>query len=126
MARKVLAAANSALRKYYLEEEFSFLPDTIKEDLKKICVVLAEKLNCTFVVGFEEDGTLYFETVRREDDFDFDEIGAELEIKRLRKEELELFRAIELWYVIFCTKEGEKAKQELLHRAAEAGKPMQA
>ena len=124
MARKVLAAANSEQQKYYLEGEFSFLPDVVKEDLKKICVVLAEKLRCTFIVGFEENGDLYFETVKREDDFDFDDIGAELEIKKIQREELELFRAIELWYTIFFTKEGELAKQELMHRAAEAGKPI--
>lgn len=124
MERKVLAAANSEQQKYYLEPEFSFLPPAIQEDLKKICVVLAEKLRCTFLVGFEENGDLYFETVKREDDFDFDEIGAELEIKRIQKEELELFRAIELWYVIFFTKEGELAKQELMHRAAEQGKTL--
>ena len=124
MARRVLAAANSAEQKYYLEPEFSFLPPAIQEDLKKICVVLAEKLRCTFIVGFEENGDLYFETIKREDDFDFDEIGAELEIKKIQKEELELFRAIELWYVIFFTKEGELAKMELQRRAAEEGKTL--
>lgn len=51
---------------------------------------------------------MYFETIKHEGDFDFDEIGAELEIKRLQKEELELFRAMELWYVLFCTKEGAR------------------
>ncbi len=124
MGRKVLAAANNREQKYYMEEEFSFLPDTIKEDLKKICVYLAEKLNCIFIIGFEESSDLYFETVKHEDDCDFDEIGAELEIKKIQKEELELFRAIELWYVIFFTKEGEKAKQELMARAAAEGKTL--
>ena len=89
-----------------MEEEFKFLPDTIKEDLKRICVYMAEKLNCTFLVGFDDNGDVYFETIKHEGDFDFDEIGAELEIKRLQKEELELFRAMELWYVLFCTKRG--------------------
>lgn len=124
MGRKVLAAANNLEQKYYMEEEFKFLPDAIKEDLKKICVYLAEKLNCTFLVGFEENGDLYFETVKHEGDCDFDDIGAELEIKKIQREELELFRAIELWYVIFFTKEGEKAKQELMARAAAEGKTL--
>ena len=124
MGRKVLAAANNREQKYYMEEEFQFLPDTIKEDLKKICVYLAEKLNCTFIIGFEESSDLYFETVKHADDCDFDEIGAELEIKKIQREELELFRAIELWYVIFFTKEGEKAKQELMARAAAEGKTL--
>ena len=87
-----------------MEEEFKFLPDTIKEDLKRICVYMAEKLNCTFLVGFDDNGDVYFETIKHEGDFDFDEIGAELEIKRLQKEELELFRAMEQWYVLFAQK----------------------
>ena len=124
MAKKILAAANNQEQKYFLEQAFQFLPDTIQKDLKRICIYMAEKLNCTFLVGFEENGDVYFETVRHEGDFDFDEIGAELEIKRLQKEELELFRAMELWYVIFCTKEGELAKQELMHRAQEDGRPL--
>ena len=47
MAKKILAAANNKEQKYFMEEEFKFLPDTIKEDLKRICVYMAEKLNCT-------------------------------------------------------------------------------
>lgn len=124
MANKVLAAANNKEQKYFMEEEFKFLPDAIKDDLKKICIMMAEKLNCTFVVGFDDNGDVYFETVKHEGDFDFDEIGAELEIKKLQKEELELFRAMELWYVLFFTKEGEPAKNELMRRAAEAGKTL--
>ena len=88
MAKKILAAANNKEQKYFMEEEFKFLPDTIKEDLKRICVYMAEKLNCTFLVGFDDNGDVYFETIKHEGDFDFDEIGAELEIKRLQKEEL--------------------------------------
>ena len=107
-----------------MEEEFKFLPDAIKDDLKKICIMMAEKLNCTFVVGFDDNGDVYFETVKHEGDFDFDAIGAELEINRLQKEELELSRAMELWYVIFFTKEGELAKQELMHSAAAEGKTL--
>ena len=133
MAKKILAAANNKEQKYFMEEEFKFLPDTIKEDLKRICVYMAEKLNCTFLVGFDDNGDVYFETIKHEGDFDFDEIGAELEIKRLQKEELSeaaffdrnrLFRAMELWYVLFCTKEGAPAKEELMRRAAAEGKTL--
>ena len=56
MAKKILAAANNKEQKYFMEEEFKFLPDTIKEDLKRICVYMAEKLNCTFLVGFDDNG----------------------------------------------------------------------
>lgn len=68
-----------------MEEEFKFLPDTIKEDLKRICVYMAEKLNCTFLVGFDDNGDVYFETIKHEGDFDFDEIGAELETNACKR-----------------------------------------
>ena len=66
MARKVIAAANNKEQKYFMEEEFKFLPDAIKDDLKKICIMMAEKLNCTFMVGFDDNGDIYFETVKHE------------------------------------------------------------
>ena len=59
MARKVIAAANNKEQKYFMEEEFKFLPDAIKDDLKKICIMMAEKLNCTFMVGFDDNGDIY-------------------------------------------------------------------
>ena len=85
MERKILAAANAEKQKYFLEPEFRELPESIQEEVRVICVLLAQKLNCTFLMGFDEAGELYFETVRREDDFDFDEIGAGLEIGALRR-----------------------------------------
>lgn len=122
MGKKVLAAANNREQKYFMEQEFQFLPDTIKEDLKRICVCVAEKLNCTFLVGFDEKGDVYFETVRHADDCDFDDIGAALEIKRLQKAELELFRAMELWYLFFCTEEGKPIKEEWMRQAKQEQK----
>ena len=75
MERKILAAANAEKQKYFLEPEFRELPESIQEEVRVICVLLAQKLNCTFLMGFDEAGELYFETVRREDDFDFDAQG---------------------------------------------------
>lgn len=117
MERKVLAAASYAEQKYFLEPEFQALTESIQEEVRVICVVLAQKLGCTFLMGFNEDGELYFETVKQEDDFDFDDIGAELEIKRLQREKKELLKALELWYAVYFTEEGEKIKEELLKKA---------
>lgn len=48
MAKKILAAANNKEQKYFMEEEFKFLPDTIKEDLKRICVYMGRKAELHF------------------------------------------------------------------------------
>lgn len=114
MDKKVLAAASYEKQKYYLEQEFSSLPEGIQEEIRVICVVLAQKLCCTFLIGFYENGELYFEVM--ENSFDFDEIGAELEIKALRNEKKELLKALKLWYLVFKTEEGEKIKKELLKK----------
>ena len=117
MEKKVLAAADCAAQKYFLEPAFAALPEQILEEVKTICIVLAQKLNCTFLIGFYENGEVYFETVQREDDFDFDQIGAELEIKRLQRQEAELFRALQMWYTVFFTKDGKQMREELLKNA---------
>lgn len=69
---------------------------------------------CTFVMGFYSDGDIYFDIVKSEDAIDFDDIGAELEIKEIRCEKSELLKALKIWYLIYKTPDGEKVKEELL------------
>ena len=59
MEWKILAAANAEKQKYFLEPEFRELPESIQEEVRVICVLLAQKLNCTFLMGFDEAGELY-------------------------------------------------------------------
>jgi hypothetical protein len=115
--KKLMAAASFDKQKYYLDEEFSSLPQGIKDELQTICVYLAEKLMCTFAVGFHtESGDVYFETIRSEEVLDFDDIGAELDIKALQKEKSELIKALKIWYLIYKTDKGEEIKKQLLEK----------
>ncbi len=116
MQDNILAAASYEKQKYYLEPKFQTLPENIQEEVRILCVSLAQKLECTFLMGFHEDGEVYFETVKGEDDFNFDEIGAELEIKELFRVKKELLGALKIWYTIFFTKNGEEVKKALLKR----------
>lgn len=112
----VLAAASYEKQKYYLETKFQALPEAIQEDVRIICVTTAQKLGCTFLMGFHQDGEIYFETVKQEDDFNFDEIGAELEIKEIIRTQKELIRALKVWYTVFFTEGGEQLKNTLLNQ----------
>lgn len=114
MKKIVLAAANYKKKKYYIAKEFEVLPKEIKDEIKIVCVLTAQKLFCTFVIGFLEEGDIYFDIVKDESDLDFDDIGAELEIKEIRKKKTELLNALKLWYVVFQTKEGEKIAKKLI------------
>lgn len=114
MDKKVLAGASREKQKYFFDPEFNDLPDAIKLDVKNICIVMAERLGCTFIICFEESGDIVFEIVENEGDIGFDDIGAELEIKSLKSEKKELIKSLKLWYVINKTNEGKKFKEELL------------
>lgn len=115
--KKILAVASYEKQKYYLEQAFQALPASIQEEVRVLCVLLAQKLMCTFVVGFYEDGQVYFETVLREDDFNFDDIGAQLEIKEIYRKKKDLLASLSLWYRIYFTEEGYKLKQEIAEEA---------
>lgn len=117
MEKIILAAASFEKQKFYWNPEFANIPEGIQEEIKVVCVVLAQKLNVTFVTGFYEDGDIYFEIIKPEGISDFDDIGAELEIKLLKKEKEELIKSLKLWYVIFRTEEGETIKIELLEKS---------
>lgn len=105
--KRVLAAASHEKQKYFFEPQFEGIPQEIQEDIKAICVIGAEKLACTFLIGFEADGTVYFQTIAQENDFSFDDIGAELEIKELCRKHKDLLEALKLWYVVFQSEKGK-------------------
>lgn len=113
MEKKVLAAASFEKKKYYFAEEFSALPLEIQQEVQILCVTAANQLMCTFVLGFFPTGDLFIETVRGENAADFDDIGAELTVKKIRREKKELLKALKLWYLVFCTPEGEKLQAGL-------------
>ena len=114
MDKKVLAGASRQKQKYFFEPEFNTLPQTVKDEIRNICIIMAERLGCTFLISFEDSGDILFEIVKNEGDFDFDDIGAELEIKSLKREKKELIKALKLWYVINMTEDGAKIREELL------------
>lgn len=114
MNNLILAAASYEKQKYFLEAKFQVLPESIQEEVRILCVTSAQKLGCTFLMGFHEDGEIYFETVKGETDINFDEIGAELEIKEIFRVKKELLASLKVWFTVFCTQEGEQLKEELL------------
>lgn len=94
----VLCAANSYEEKYYLNQDFAALPETVKQELQIMCVLYTADIGGILTLQFEEDGSLYFNVTSQEDDFLFDEIGSVLKIKQLRSEKRELLEALELYY----------------------------
>ncbi len=101
----VLCGSNAYEQKYYLNEDFSALPQGIKEELQIMCVLFTEDVGGVLTLCFEEDGTLMMQVQAEEDDFLYDEIGSVLKVKQLQEEKKELLESLELYYHIFFLKE---------------------
>ena len=103
----VLCGANSYEQKYYLNPDFDTLPDSVKDELKVMCVLFTEDVGGILTLVFEENGELCFEVSNEENDFFFDEIGSHLKIKELQRTKQELLEALQMYYKVFFL--GEEA-----------------
>ena len=92
-------------KKYYFNETFQDIPDSIKDELHIICVLFTEEVGGIFTIVFEEDGTLSMETDAEEDDIYYDEISSGLLISEIRRKRQELFESLSLYYRVFVLKE---------------------
>ena len=110
---KITLCASSAYeRKYYLNEDFAALPQSIQDELKIMCVLFTEDIGGVLSLEFEEDGTLYFHVDCEEGDLLFDEIGSVLKIKQLQEDKKELLESLELYFKVFFLGEDAAALLE--------------
>lgn len=96
--RTVLCAANSYIQKFYINPDFSTLPERVRQELQIISVMYVEEVGGILTLVFEKDGTLFLEVSHEEGDYLFDEIGSVLKIKQIQNEKQEFISMIELYY----------------------------
>ena len=108
---RVLCASSAYDEKYYFNPLFDSLPSGVKEELRIMTVMLTAQVGGIFTMSFEEDGELYLSTTAHEGDLLYDEIGAGLKVKELRKVRSELLEGLTLYYQsFFLDKNGKEAK----------------
>lgn len=103
--RVVLCGANAYEKKYYFNETFNGLPESIKEELHIIAVLFTEEVGGVFTIVFEEDGNVSLETDAAEEDILYDEISSGLLIGEIKRKRQELFESLSLYYKVFILKE---------------------
>ena len=111
----VLCGANSYEEKYYLNPQFSKLPEHIRQELQIMCVLFTEDVGGILTLEFDEDGSLQFKTEALEADARFDEIGSALKIKELQRDKRELLESLEMYYKVFFL--GDIPDEELKKKA---------
>ena len=94
----VLCGANAYDKKYYFNQKFDAIPDSIKDELHIICVLFTEEVGGIITLAFDEEGTLVIETNAADDDFYYDEISSGLLVREIRRKKQELFESLTLYY----------------------------
>lgn len=98
--RIVLCAASAYSKKYYLNPFFNKLPDGIKNELQIMCVTFTEDVGGIITMYFDETGSLHIETAAEEYDPSYDEIGADLGIKKMRKNRADTLEGVETYFKV--------------------------
>lgn len=99
--RVVLCGANAYEQKYYFNEQFAGIPESIKEELHVICVLFTEEVGGIFTIVFEEDGSVSLETNAEEEDLLYDEISSGLLVGEIRRNRQEMLESLQLYYRVF-------------------------
>ena len=102
----VLCGASAYEKKFYLNEDFSSLPQQVKDELKITCVLYTAEVGGVITMEFDQDGNLDIVASSKENDLLFDEIGSALKIKDMQIKKRELWETLELYYKVFFLGEG--------------------
>lgn len=97
----VLCASSAYEQKYYFNEMFSNLPDTVQDELKILCVLFTEDVGGIFTILFDEDGSLILRPEKDESDILYDEIACGIKIRQMELDKAELWEQLEQFYHAF-------------------------
>ena len=92
----VLCGASAYEQKYYFNQDFASLPQSVQDELHVMCVMFTVEIGGIFTMWFDSDGSLQFETEAVDADAMYDEIGGALRIKQYQEEKKELLESLEL------------------------------
>lgn len=99
--KMVLCASNAYEKKYYLNDQFSNLPERVKQELQIMCVLFTEEVGGILILQYEEDGTLQIVTEADEGDLLYDDIGCGLKVKQMQLDKRVLLESLEMYYKVF-------------------------
>ena len=97
----VLCGANSYEQKYYFNEEFQSLPQSVKDELHIMCVLFTEEVGGILDMEFDEEGNLLFKSSADEGDLLYDEIACGMLVKKYQYEKRELLESLEMFFKVF-------------------------
>lgn len=106
MPEIILCGSSAYNKKYYLNEHFTGLPQSIKDELRIMCVLFTEDVGGILQLVYNEEGELEFRTASDEEDLLYDDIGCGLKIKQYQTDKRDLLEALQMFYRIMFLGEG--------------------
>lgn len=103
--KMVLCGANSYDMKYYFNEKFNGIPESVKNELHILCVLFTEEVGGIFTISFDEEGNVLLETNADDDDIYYDDISSGLMVAEVRRQRRELLESLSIYYRVFILKE---------------------
>ena len=97
----VLCGASAYEQKYYFNDDFASLPQSVQDELHIMCVLYTEEIGGVLTLEFDEEGNLQFQVEALEADAMFDVIGSVLRIMDLSNKKRELLESLETYYRVF-------------------------
>ncbi len=106
MEENVIFCASKYKELYYFNELYKDLPTEVKKDLHEKVIMLNKCIGGIVLVGFyEDDGEIFVRSMSEENDFEYDEIFAALNVKEFEKLEREFLQNLSKWYnLVYKTK----------------------
>ncbi len=105
MEDNILFCISKYVEKFYFNDLYKDLPTQIKKDLHEKAVRLNKCIGGIVIIGFYEDGEIFIRAFCEENDFEYDEIFAALNVKDFEKVEREFLQSLSTWYsLIYKTK----------------------
>ncbi len=98
MEETTLLGASWYNQKYYFNSAFAELPREVQDELHILAVEFTEDVGGVFTIYFGEDACPHFSVRSAEGDQRFDEIGAELLIKKYQREKADLMAKLAVFY----------------------------
>lgn len=96
--RIVLCGANAYEQKYWFNPLFGKIPESIREELRIICVLFTQEAGGIITVEFEDDGEIFLRTECDEEDITWDSVSAGLLSGEILRRRRDVFDAIRLYY----------------------------
>lgn len=106
----IIAVSNSYISKFYFDERLNALPKELKDGIKILMVSLTEENGGILEAIYnDKECNIYFKTYADSEDYLYDEIGATYKMRKMERENEELFENLAL----FCKMKFHKIDEVL-------------